>query len=110
MPGKEKSHQCSCCLKLDCQVQLLQCSSCQSVRYCSVRCQKTHWPKHKVLCKAIKELSDRESSKEKGLGDAQDRGVYASHITPRQQERIAKLVGRKCLVDCYLDDKPTEVL
>ena len=63
-----------------------------------------------MLCKAIKELSERESFKEKELGDAQDRGLYASHITPRQQERIVKLVGRKCVVDCYLDDKPTEVL
>ena len=63
-----------------------------------------------MLCKAIKELSEREASKEKGLGDAQDRGVYASHITPRQQERIVRLVGRKCVVDCYLEDKPTEVL
>ena len=63
-----------------------------------------------MLCKAIKELSERESFKEKGLGDAQDRGVYASHITPRQQERIVKLVGRKCLVDCYLDDMATKAL
>ena len=29
---------------------------------------------------------------------------------PRQQERIAKLVGRKCSIQCYLDDKPLEVL
>ena len=63
-----------------------------------------------MLCKAIKELSERESFKEKGLEDAQDSGVYASHITPRQQERIAKLVGKKCSVKCHLDDKPTEVL
>ena len=36
--------------------------------------------------------------------------MYASHISPRQQECIVKLVGRECAVDCYLDDKPTEVL
>ena len=110
LPEKEKSHQCSGCLEFDCRKQLLQCSACQSVRYCSEHCQKVHWPKHKVLCKAIKELSERESSEEKGLGDAQGRDVYSSHITPRQQERIVRLVGRKCLVDCYLEDKPTEVL
>ena len=63
LPEKEKSHHCSCCLKLYCHTQLLQCSGCQSVWYCSVRCQKAHWPKHKVLCKAIKELSERESFK-----------------------------------------------
>ena len=110
LPEKGKSHQCSGCLKLDCRTQLLQCSACQCVRYCSLGCQKARWPKHKMLCKAIKELSERESLKEKGLGDAQVRGVYASHITPRQQERIVKLVGKKCVIDCFLDDKPTEVL
>ena len=89
-PEKEKSQQCSGCLKFYCHTQLLQCSRCQSVRYCSVRCQKAHWPKHKVLRKAIKELSERGSFKEKGLGDAQDSGVYTSHISPRQQERIAQ--------------------
>lgn len=110
MPEREKSHQCSGCLKFDCHKELLQCSACQSVRYCSVHCQKAHWPKHKVLCKAIKELSAKEACKEKGLGDTQDENVYASHLTPRQQERIAKLVGRKCSVQCYLNDKPVEVL
>ena len=73
-------------------------------------CQKAHRPKHRVLCKAIKELSERGAHKEKGLGDTQDENVYASHITPRQQERIAKLVGKKCSVQCYLDDQPLEVL
>ena len=56
------------------------------------------------------QLSERGAHKEKGLGDTQDENVYTSHITPRQQERIAKLVGRKCSVQCYLDDKPLEVL
>ena len=36
--------------------------------------------------------------------------MYASHISPRQQERIGKLVGKKCSVKCYLDKKPTEAL
>lgn len=91
-------------------MQLRQCSACQSVWYCSVRCQKGHWPEHKVLCKAIKELSERENHKEKGLGDSQDENAYVSHITPRQQDRVPKLVGRKCSVQCYLNDEPAEVL
>ena len=36
--------------------------------------------------------------------------MYASRITPRQQEHIAKLVGRKCSLQCYLNDKLLEVL
>jgi len=75
-----------------------------------VGCQKAHRPKHKVLCKAIKELSERGARKGKGLGDTQDENVYASHITPTQQECIAKLRGRKRSVRCHLDDKSLEVL
>lgn len=59
---------------------------------------------------AIKELSEREHCAQKGLGDAQDENVYVSDVTPRQQDRIAKLLGRKCTVQCHLDDKPLEVL
>ena len=109
LPEEERSHQYSGCLKFDYRTHLLRCSACQSVWYCSIDCQKAHRLKRKVLCKAIKELSERASHKEKGLGDTQDENAYASQITPRQQERIAKLVGRKCSVQCYLNDKPLEV-
>ena len=73
-------------------------------------CQKNHRPRHKVLCRAIKELSERTQNTEKGLGDAQDMGVFSSHMTPKQQDYVAKLVGRKCSVQCYLNDKLMEVL
>ncbi len=33
---------------------LLQCSSCQDRKYCSVECQKKHWKLHKKLCQAGK--------------------------------------------------------
>lgn len=81
------------CLKFDCHMELLQCSACQSVCYFFVQCQKAHWPKHKVLCKAIKELSVKGACKEKVLGNTQEENMFASHLTPRQQECIAKLVG-----------------
>ena len=35
--------------------------------------QKAHRPKQKVLCKAIKELSEKRARKGKGLGDTKDR-------------------------------------
>jgi hypothetical protein len=30
-----------------------KCSQCKAVHYCSVGCQKQHWPKHKVECAKI---------------------------------------------------------
>ncbi|KAI9025463.1 hypothetical protein DFJ74DRAFT_717798 [Hyaloraphidium curvatum] len=41
------------------RADLLRCSACRSVRYCSKECQRKHWPNHKKICgelaKAIKE-------------------------------------------------------
>ncbi|TFY52430.1 hypothetical protein EVJ58_g10022 [Rhodofomes roseus] len=32
----------------------LKCSNCDLTRYCSVACQRAHWPEHKVFCKTPK--------------------------------------------------------
>ncbi len=32
-------------------VKLKMCTACKLVKYCSVECQKSHWPKHKRECK-----------------------------------------------------------
>ena len=33
------------------EIKLKRCNACYLVRYCSVKCQKDHWPKHKKECK-----------------------------------------------------------
>lgn len=42
---------CTMCGK---QVPVHRCTACKVARYCSVDCQKAHWPKHKHQCNAIK--------------------------------------------------------
>ena len=32
-------------------IKLMDCSACHLVKYCSVKCQKGHWPKHEKECK-----------------------------------------------------------
>eukprot|EP00573_Skeletonema_grethae_P009149 CAMPEP_0201697720 /NCGR_PEP_ID=MMETSP0578-20130828/13012_1 /ASSEMBLY_ACC=CAM_ASM_000663 /TAXON_ID=267565 /ORGANISM="Skeletonema grethea, Strain CCMP 1804" /LENGTH=298 /DNA_ID=CAMNT_0048183981 /DNA_START=109 /DNA_END=1005 /DNA_ORIENTATION=+ len=32
-------------------IKLRTCTACKSARYCSVKCQKEHWPQHKRQCK-----------------------------------------------------------
>ena len=66
----------------------------------------------KKICKAINELSSRAKGQnlEKGHGNDEDDNVYGSHITPKQQARITKLIGMECTVCCQLNDVETEAL
>ena len=73
-----------------------QCSGCKSVKYCDSTCQKRHWKTHKVLCQAIQSLHQESVDKCKKACE------FTSHITPKQKNNIAKLVGEKCMVDCRI--------
>jgi hypothetical protein len=33
------------------EIKLKKCDACKFVRYCGVKCQRDHWPKHKKACK-----------------------------------------------------------
>jgi hypothetical protein len=42
-------------------VSLKACKSCMQVKYCNAKCQKNHWPKHKIECKRrAAELQDEK--------------------------------------------------
>ena len=49
-----------------------------------LRCQKLHWPEHKVLCQAISHLSEASTNKSKDFIDP----AWVSHLTPREHERL----------------------
>ena len=42
---------CASCGAEGDDIQLMTCAACKSARYCSVACQRNHWPKHKKACK-----------------------------------------------------------
>ena len=37
-------------------------------------------------------------------------GVYTSRLTPRDHERVVKLVGGRCLLKCALENMETKLL
>ena len=79
-----------------------QCSGCNVAYYCGKTCQRQHWGEHTVLCNALRTLSQNS------ITNASNR--FVSHLTPKQALRIANLVGKRCIVNCHLNDKETEVL
>ena len=97
---KNTSRYCNCCQKEEKDVNFKRCSACKLVYYFSTGCQKRHWNEHQVLCKAIQNLPKPQGEHIKGLGDECDSSVFVSHITPKHHSAVARLVGRKCSVNC----------
>ena len=100
-----KSRQCNGCnMKEKFNVNFKCCSSCKLVFYCSQTCQKRHWKEHQKLCNVIQEQSNRSYEKHPGLGDSADAEVFVSHLSPRKQAAIVKLVNPKCYIRCLIND------
>ena len=66
-----------------------RCSGCETVKYCSKKCQQAHWKDHKSICCAIKELLRQNRESMKHDSDA-ERVNYVSHLTPKQREKVAR--------------------
>ena len=99
------SHLCTYCKVKEINTPFKQCSNCKFVRYCSESCQQQHWNEHKTLCKQLSELNEQKL-RENFSND----GVYACHLTPREDSAITRLVGKKCTVQCSLNGVKTTAL
>ena len=91
---------------------LFLCGACQTTSYCGKRCQASAWEHHKPICEAIQILSRDfgKSTSESRLTDAENENVFSTHITPKEKTKVAKLIGKKCIVLCKLNGVETPVL
>ena len=90
-----KLHSCNNCGEDLVRKGIWQCKNCKAVKYCDRKCQREHWPNHKVLCRVITKLSEiNKSHNEMSLNS----GHFQTHLTPKQHAKVTSLVGKKCVV------------
>uniref|UniRef100_A0A3B3I1Y0 ribonuclease H n=1 Tax=Oryzias latipes TaxID=8090 RepID=A0A3B3I1Y0_ORYLA len=85
---------------------LFKCRSvCRSVVYCSKTCQTAHWDTHKKNCKPymcpdVKKTATRFCEKLECKGKTEVKNTKS----------VKELVGKKCLIRCFLNDQMTQAL
>ena len=72
-----------------------RCSGCETVKYCSKKCQQACWEDHKSICCAIKELLIQNRESMKGDCDAETVN-YMSHL--KQRAKVS-LFNKKQMFD-----------
>ena len=75
-------------------INLSRCTGCHTAHYCSTLCQQKHCSSHKSICFAIQELESKEQN-----------SCVFDHLSYKQRSKVVKLVGKKCLMKCSLEDK-----
>lgn len=106
----QSHHHCNYCQTSESGKPFKECGGCHAVRYCSKDCQQSQWEEHKLLCHAICYLMSRGDKASFGAGDSTDDSVYASHLTPKQNVTVTKLMGKRCMVHCLLNGVETSAL
>lgn len=102
----KKSQECANCGSEGSLEKLKQCSSCKETLYCSRACQKQHWTKHKGKCTYLQTTSENKMplSKDKSAH-------YLPPLAPAgYHHKVTSLVGRQCLVKCYLSGHQLQAL
>ncbi|GLI61995.1 hypothetical protein VaNZ11_004566 [Volvox africanus] len=86
---------CACCSQPLKSGGLPQrCSQCKSVYYCSIACQKRHWPEHKPNCtKAVSKLEDASATAQVPSPEAADDTTAAETATAADASGTPAIAG-----------------
>lgn len=101
----DRSQYClSCATKSDAQ-NLKCCSVCRNALYCSIECQGEHWSVHKAKCKPYTCCNIQNSG-----GRSRERLTSKRQSDKDKIPSVGELVGRKCLIRCFIGGKKVEAL
>lgn len=79
-----------------------QCSRCKNVLYCSKTCQTHHWAEHKQTC------SNSPISVSNSYLTTSAHTSCSNQVN--QYSPVTSLVGRQCLIECYLQGHRVQAL
>ena len=82
-----------------------QCARCHSIKYCSKKCQKKHFPYHAQYCYAIVDSSKMEVNKL-----YKNYSVREEQVDAQSRNKFVNLIGEKPMIKCYLDGANCEAL
>lgn len=100
------SQKCINCGEKEKHQKFKQCSVCKTALYCSRECQGSHWPEHKEHCKPFTHIEPKTQQTHSCKVEADKKRI----IRTKKHSTVTDLVGKKCLIDCYLQGKRTQVL
>lgn len=93
---------CSYCGVAGKDQRLRRCTSCKIDSYCSKTCQVEHWPKHKEQCNQHTNPQANQCSHTKTNNTSTKKEDSQSHLVA--------LVGKWCIVECYIQGRRTRAL
>lgn len=84
------------------------CAGCKTVMYCSRKCQQEDWSNHKVMCNAIQTIEAKHTQQTTANINTLKGTVY--ELSPKSRTKLVKLVGEKCVLNCFLNEFKEEIL
>ena len=103
---------CASCGKAEVDdIKLMTCTACKSVRYCGVKCQRDHRPKHKRACKKrAAELRDEVLFKQPESSNYGDCPICYLPLSIDADKSTMKSCCSKIICDgCYFANKSSEL-
>ena len=87
------------CENCDSPEKLKQCSSCKEMLYCSKTCQQQNWNEHKQKCTHLSSVTEEKNV-----------NIPPPPTRVGHPHKVTSLVGRQCLVECYLNGHQLQAL
>ncbi len=107
--ASSKSSCASCGVTESDEIKLKDCAACYLVRYCSVKCQKEHWCKHKQACrKRAAELHDEILFKQPECSHMGDCPICMLPL-PFEQNRVMACCSKLICTGCMYTNQKREV-